>query len=105
RPHSIDIQFAAATQLGSVRVVNPPHSRIGKLDVQVLSDGAWITVFSKTDLQDEAEVNAEWPEREASGLRLIIHSSYRDGNPSASDEIEEVIFPENKTSISAGRSK
>ncbi len=31
----------------SVRVVNPANSRLGELDVQVLSDGVWTTVYSQ----------------------------------------------------------
>lgn len=102
RPHVITIKFAAATQLSSVRVVNPANSRLGELDVQLLSDGVWTTVYSKKDLQNETEINAEWRDREASAVRLIVNSSYRNGSKSSSDEIEEVVFPENSTSLLAG---
>ena len=105
RPHVIDIKFAAATLLGSVRVVNTANSRLGELEVQVLSGGVWATVYSKKDLQNEIEINAEWPDSEASAIRLIVNSSYRNGNQNPSVEIEEVIFPENKTSIMADGSK
>jgi F5/8 type C domain len=105
RPHVITIKFAAATQLGSVRVVNPANSRLGELDVQVLSDSTWTTVYSKKDLQDEAEINAEWSDRDASAVRLIVNSSYRNGSPSSSDEIEEVVFPENKAIVLLGDQK
>ncbi len=105
RPHVITIQFAKVTQLASVRVVNPANSRLGELAVQVLSDGTWTTVYSKEGLQNEAEINAEWSDRDAAAVRLIVNSSYRNGSPSSSDEIEEVVFPENKTIVLIGAQK
>jgi hypothetical protein len=95
--HVVDIKFAAATQLGSLRVVRSANSRLGELEVQVSLDGAWTTVYSKKDIQNEPEINAEWPDRETSAVRLI----FRSGNPTSA-EIEEVIFPENKTSFLTG---
>ena len=96
------MMFVGATELSSVRVINSQNSRLGELEVQLLSDGAWTSVYLKKDIQSEAEINAEWPDRRVSALRLIVHSSYRNGTPSSSAEIEEVLFPENITSISTG---
>jgi hypothetical protein len=74
RAHVVDIKFAAPTQLGSIRVINSGNSRLGELDVEVMSDGAWTEVYMKKDLQNESEINAEWSERETSAVRLIVRS-------------------------------
>lgn len=97
-PHWLAAHFAAAVPLSELSVVLAPTerstSRIGSLEVQLADEhGAYQTVWVGRGLETYPAIDARWPQRIATGIKLVVHEQLDTNGPTSLAGIEEVVLP------------
>ncbi len=104
-PHTLDIQFAAPTEIGALRVVLPAldntpgsnysfASRISAMQVQAADpEGTYHTVWAGQHLEGAPVVSPTWAAAPTAAVRLVIQSQAYTQGPADAAMIEEVEFP------------
>ena len=95
-PHTVTVNLAVDAMLSSIRIRTHADRRIGELEVRLLSDRKWKSVFNQQHLQNAEVINARWPDTTVSAVQLVIKSSFQNGVPTGGAAIEEIEFPENR---------